>query len=408
MAKRSKVLMIGWFSSSISYVQTDTICLDLIDELKQLVEMTVIIPRFNTKAMVNGVKIIDLEVTKGHIEDAQGAYKFHSEEEQQDERYVTSGSKVFSNETQVIANPKYREELFASTMKFSEFVLEEISNSEYDIIHVQDWLSFPAAVAAKKMLDIPLVIQGHSLESEKAENTNKNYINSIEKESLDFADVILMPSKYGQNILINKYDISPQKIRIVPNGIKTSVRVPKKETKPYNLVLILSRLIHESSPEYLVDVVRKVVDFVPNVHFVMAGSTDDLSPILEMVTNAQITDRLMFTGPLDSIQTAQLLKLTDVYVLPAVSEPFGSTVLEAIQHNIPCVVSNQSGVSELLRHTLKCDFWDTEKLASQIISILKHSALREEMVDNAKGNIKDFDWYQSATKINEVYKEIIH
>lgn len=409
MVNRSKVLMIGWFSSSINYRHTDTMYLDLIKKLNSFVEMTVMIPRLNTKVQVCGIKVIRLSQHSLHyIEDVYDNDKNKRQRPQTNELESASGAQLFSLETQAFSNEEYREELFASTMKFAELVLKELDDTKYDIIHAQDWLSYPAAVVAKKHLDAPLIIQSHSLESEKDGNQGKDYINSIEKESLDFADMIVVPSRYGEKILVNTYNIKKDKIRVVPNGIKTIIQNDEKEDKSYLMVLILGRLLNQNSPEYIIDVAKRVIDFAPDVRFVIAGSSEYLSGIIDMVAHNRIGDRFFFTGPLDEVQMQELLRLTDVYVLPAVSEPFGSTVLEAIQHNIPCVVSKQSGVSEIVTHALKSDFWDTEKLATQIISLLKFKPLRHEMIKNSKQDIDEFDWYESAVKIRTIYKEIIH
>ena len=63
--------------------------------------------------------------------------------------------------------------------------------------------------------------------------------------------------------------------------------------------------------------------------------------------------------------------MSDMYVMPSVSEPFGISSLEAMVYDVPVIISRQSGAAEILDHVLKVDFWDVDEIANKIIAILR-------------------------------------
>jgi glycosyltransferase involved in cell wall biosynthesis len=102
-----------------------------------------------------------------------------------------------------------------------------------------------------------------------------------------------------------------------------------------------------------------------------------------------------------------MFSLADVYVMPSVSEPFGLSALEAIKFETPVIISRQSGVSEVLSHALKVDFWDTERLADLMINALQHEELRADLVAMAREEVRRLHWEASALRTIEVYRRLI-
>jgi glycosyltransferase involved in cell wall biosynthesis len=91
--------------------------------------------------------------------------------------------------------------------------------------------------------------------------------------------------------------------------------------------------------------------------------------------------------------------------MPSVSEPFGLSAVEAAQFGIPCVISKQSGVAEVLNGALKFDHWDTDKAADSILNLLHDKVLRKKVVRDAANNLKDITWDNSAQKIINAYSK---
>ena len=89
--------------------------------------------------------------------------------------------------------------------------------------------------------------------------------------------------------------------------------------------------------------------------------------------------------------------------MPSVSEPFGIAPLEAMQCDVPVIISKQSGVSEVLKYALKVDFWDTDCLADAIHSLLEYKALSRMLRFNGKNEVNNMQWEDVGKKIANIY-----
>jgi glycosyltransferase involved in cell wall biosynthesis len=156
-----------------------------------------------------------------------------------------------------------------------------------------------------------------------------------------------------------------------------------------------------------VESAKKVLKEFPDCHFIMAGSGDALPQMINRVAAAGMSRNFHFTGFLDKKDIERLLSFTNVYVMPSVSEPFGITPLEAIQANVPVIISKQSGVSEVIANALKVDFWDTDALSHSICNVLRHKSLSDTLRKSALEDISSITWNSAAKKIKRLYYETI-
>jgi len=289
-------------------------------------------------------------------------------------------------------------------------VAREIAQSHsFDVIHAHDWLTFPAGIEAKKISGKPLVIHVHATEFDRAGEQNINQrVFDIEKSGMMESDKIIAVSHWTKDILIKKYGISEEKISVIHNGVTPQTEsdfsyLPKISK---HIVTFLGRITYQKGPQYFIEAARKVLSQFPDAHFVMAGSGDLLPEMMMRVARAKISSRFHFTGFLKGEQIHQLWSVTDVYVMPSVSEPFGITPLEAIQAHVPVIVSNQSGVAEVMKHAIKVDFWDTDALANAIMSVLNHQPLSNSLKINSGRELKTLTWNRAAKKVNTLYEEL--
>ena len=299
--------------------------------------------------------------------------------------------------------------LMDEVVRYAEVASGIARTYSFDVIHAHDWLTYPAAIRAKETSGRPLVVHVHATEFDRAEQNNINErIFDIEKRGMDASDLIIAVSQWTKEIIIEKYGISPGKVTVVHNGV---VAVPFSDCDNASkvgshLVTFLGRITYQKGPEYFIDAARKVLDYFPETHFVMAGSGDLLPGMLDRVAELRLSSRIHFTGFLIGKQIQKIWSLTDVYVMPSVSEPFGITPLEAIQAGVPVIVSNQSGVSEVIDHAIKVDFWDTDALANAIINVLRHKGLSQSLRENSRQEIQHLNWNRAAKRINSIYYEL--
>ena len=278
----------------------------------------------------------------------------------------------------------------------------------FDIIHVHDWLTFKAGIAAKGISGKPLVVHVHSTEFDRAGENVDVRIFEIEREGMEAADQIIAVSQWTKNIITSRYSISPDKVKVVHNG---ALPQPHNESTelPHigkRVVTFLGRITHQKGPAYFIDAAAMVLQKFHDVHFVMAGSGDLLPEMIERVACLRIASKFHFTGFLKKNRVDQLWSATSLYVMPSVSEPFGISPLEAVQAGVPVIISNQSGVAEVMQNVVKVDFWNVEALADAMCNILKYSSLSETLKIKSLQEISDLTWDRAAKKINAIYHDL--
>ena len=167
----------------------------------------------------------------------------------------------------------------------------------------------------------------------------------LEKKGMEAADKVIAVSDLTRNIVINKYGISPDKVVAVHNAVDFSGRenIEVERGVEDKVVTFLGRVTYQKGPEYFIEAAAKVLKRCPHVRFVMAGNGDMLNRCIRHVARLGISDKFHFTGFLRGKEVQKMFALSDVYVMPSISEPFGISPLEAMQTYVPSVISKQSG-----------------------------------------------------------------
>ncbi|HPI40776.1 MAG TPA: glycosyltransferase [Pseudobdellovibrionaceae bacterium] len=312
------------------------------------------------------------------------------------------------NSVQTFMSGGYGAHLFSEVSRFSQLATQAVLLDQYDIIHAHDWMTFPAGVAAKRMSRRPLVLHVHSLEFDRCGDNINQAVYDIERYGLENADRIIAVSHRTKEMIVSRYGISPHLIHVIHNGV-TPVEKKVFGHKPFNgpLVSFMGRITMQKGPEYFLNAAYLVSQKIPNVQFVMAGHGDLRNRMVLRMAELQLVDRFHFPGFLNESHRAELLSMTDVFVLSSVSEPFGLTPMEALQFGVPVIVSKQSGVSEVLQHAIKVDFWDARKMADAIIKILSEPSLALNLGQGGMRELNTFTWQRPAHQIHQLYKEIL-
>jgi glycosyltransferase involved in cell wall biosynthesis len=305
---------------------------------------------------------------------------------------------------------KYDSNLLQEIYNYAAVTEIIAQNTEFDIIHAHDWLAYPAGIAAKKISGKPLVIHVHATEFDRSGGEVNPKVYAIEREGMEFADKIIAVSNFTKSIITDKYGISPDKVTTVYNAVEPvfdeepTIREKQEDEK---VVTFLGRITHQKGPEYFIEAANLVLKKMNNVRFVMAGSGDMLNAMIARVAELGISDNFHFTGFLQGNDVHQMFRLTDVFVMPSVSEPFGIVPLEAMQLKVPVIISNQSGVSEILENAIKIDFWDTYAMADAIYGLLSYPALSQIFMEEGKAEVDNLKWVNSAKKVYDIYKSVV-
>lgn len=304
---------------------------------------------------------------------------------------------------------RYSPSIFAEVERFTSDVIARFASAEFDVIHAHDWMTFPAAVALAQTTKRPLIVHVHSLEHDRSGVFYDESIDAIERFGTRSADQVIAVSHYTKSSIMRHHDIPEKKISVVHNGTYPRQVVSEYrqlKTWPAHVVLFLGRVTFQKGPEYFVEVAKRVIPHMEDVLFVLAGDGDLLPAVREKVAQLQLNDYFLFPGFVQGEELEELFSVADLYVMPSVSEPFGITALEAISFETPVLLSKQSGVAEVIQHALKVDFWDTERMADLIINALTHEALRQELVEKARGEVAQLHWGAAASKTIDVYDEV--
>ena len=319
--------------------------------------------------------------------------------------YVTT-----NNEGKVDFSGRYDTSLMDEIYKYSVVAAVIADENEFDIIHAHDWLAYPAGIAAMEISGKPLVIHVHATDFDRSGGSVNPDVYRIEKNGMDAASKIITVSNLTRDIVINKYNINPDKVETVYNAVEP-VKVAEdciiKKGFDEKVVTFLGRITMQKGPEYFIEAAYKVLQVMDNVRFVMAGSGDMMERMMRRTAALKITDRFHFTGFLKGADVFTMLDMSDVYIMPSVSEPFGISPLEAMQSNVPVIISKQSGVAEILTHAVKTDFWDIDAMADAIYGILNYPALSNMFIKNGKEEVIRLKWDNSARHVRDIYYRVI-
>jgi glycosyltransferase involved in cell wall biosynthesis len=284
-------------------------------------------------------------------------------------------------------------------------------DNPHDVIHAHDWLTILAGIAAKRISHKPLIFHVHSLEVERSAFPVNQMIYDIEKYGLEQCDIVIAVSNLTKNSIIQHYKINPEKILVMHNGLfKEQIRDQHADTltiPKYKTVLFLGRITHQKGPFHFVEAAHKILRHRDDVQFVMAGDGDLFHRVVERVAELKLGTHIHFTRFLNRGDVESIYKKSQVYVMPSVVEPFGLTCLESLAQHVPVVLSKQSGAAEVIQHTLKVDFWDTDQMAEKIIALLDYPALRLQLLESSAPELHRLLWSQTAKKISHVYERLI-
>ena len=305
---------------------------------------------------------------------------------------------------------KYESNLLQEIHNYASVAGLIANNTNFDIIHAHAWLAYPAGIAAKNLTGKPLVVHVHATEFDRSGGNVNPKVYAIEREGMELADKIIAVSNFTKSIITDKYGISPDKVTTVYNAVE-----PVFNEKPTILnervnekvVTFLGRITQQKGPEYFIEAANLVLKRMNNVRFVMAGSGDMMNAMIVRTAELGISNNFHFTGFLEGNDVQNMFQLTDVFVMPSVSEPFGIVPLEAMQSKVPVIISNQSGVSEILENAIKIDFWDTYAMADAIFGLLNYPALSSHFKEKGKAEVDNLKWVNSAKNVLEVYKSTI-
>jgi len=296
--------------------------------------------------------------------------------------------------------------------KVQEYTIraQKIAKSlKYDLIHAHDWLCYPAGMLAKKISNKPLIVHIHATEFDRSGGPGDDRIHKIEYAGMMYADRVIAVSQYTAQMIMSRYRIDSGNIKIVHNAFTVQPGIDGMRYKIFRgpTILFLGRITLQKGPDYFLDVADKVLKQHPEARFIVAGTGDMGRRLLRKSANLRLKNKFLFTGFLNRNQVERILKASDIYVLPSVSEPFGIAPLEAMAYGVTSIISKQSGVAEVVNNAFKIDFWDIERMAETINYLIENPEICIKMGQDGRNEVNNILWDEAAEKIRKVYNSVI-
>ena len=303
----------------------------------------------------------------------------------------------------------YGEDLCHHVRRFTQFCAQSLANQNFDVIHAHDWMTYEAGLALRAITGKPLIVHVHSTEFDRSGERGNPDVLAIESRGIREADRVICVSVLTRNLVVSRYGAAAERCRVVYNGVELCEDSPSPSEirRDDRIVLYFGRITYQKGPEFFMAAAKKVLEHTNNVKFVVAGSGDQAERMIRMAAELGIGDRVLFTGFLRGRDISRVFSLADLYVMPSRSEPFGIAPLEAMSHGVPVLISKTSGVSEVLTHALKVDFWDIEDMASKIVAVLKYPPLSQHLKEHGRFEVRRITWEGAAQKCIQEYERVL-
>lgn len=304
--------------------------------------------------------------------------------------------------------------------KATEIIQKE---GKFDVIHAHDWLVANAAKALKNAFDIPIVATIHATEAGRnsgIHDDTQRYINDTEWLLTYEATEVIVNSNYMKNHVQGLFGLPFDKINVIPNGINlTNFNGVDRDydfRRQYamdneKIILYVGRLVYEKGVQHLISAMPKILENYHDAKLIIAGKGGMLDELKGQAEAMGLSNKVYFTGYLNSKQVQKMYKCADVAVFPSTYEPFGIVALEAMLAGVPTVVSDIGGLNEIVDHGvngMKSYAGNSNSIADSVISLLYDKQLAANISKKAKQKVKEeFNWNKIAQDTHYIYEQAI-
>ena len=215
-------------------------------------------------------------------------------------------------------------------------------------------------------------------------------------------DRVIALSLYTQNHLCYEYQLHPDKIKVIPNGLedvqplleteKADLRRKLNISEKEYVILFVGRLHEVKGLVFLLGAFREVLQIIPICRLLIAGGGHNEVYLPEALP---ISDKITFTGFLEKNDLYDLYHIADIGVMPSLNEQCSYVAIEMMRHGLPITVSTTTGLKEMIvdgetgfhipviESVDKAEI-DTALLAEKIIFLLKHPSEAKRLGENAR------------------------
>lgn len=423
--------MLGWEFPPKMSGGLGTACRGLANALvsRKNTELIFVVPSLPVKVKRKGLKLVHAEESTTikttyydkktrlpiqiiRIESELHPYKLPTQKIIKVDSYRESTERVYQHTKIKTVKLKggYGPDLYEEVYDYTILAQSIADKHDFDLIHAHDWMTFQAGIAAKKISGKPLILHVHSTDFDRSPSHPNPQIHDIEQWGLHEADKIIAVSNYAKKVLLDKYSVWENKIEVIHNAIGKQLLKPKfsiQKVKKEKWVSFIGRITEQKGPWDFIEMARIVLRRVPNTRFILAGDGDQLAAIKHKILEYRLQDKIITPGFLNESEVSGLLSKSDAFVMPSVSEPFGIAALEAALANVAIVVSENSGVKEVLPNAITVKPGDFYALADRITWLLTEPWYADGVRDANLEVLNELTWDNTAIKIEDIYTSLV-
>lgn len=281
----------------------------------------------------------------------------------------------------------------------------------YAVIHTFLYRANILGRIAGKLAGVPAVISTR----QAIDIWRKPYQVFLDIATERFSDIIIANSQATRQVLISKEKVSPEKIRVVYNGVnfmklkagagrnevRSSLGIPADKT----VAVSVSRLHYDKGTDFIPAIIASAD---PGILFLIVGDGPARRPLQSELKKRGLADRCILTGWRNDI--GPLLNAADVFFLPSREESFPQAVLEAMAQQLPVIAADVGGLKELVDHKnsgILVPVGDTGGF-SRALNELVSPELRSRMGSVALDKARHFTEESMLRKMRSVYEEALH
>lgn len=301
---------------------------------------------------------------------------------------------------------------------YEQTALKQATLFPPDVIHAHDWLTLRTGIKLKKATNRPLIAHVHATEFDRAGGKNGNpLIHEVEYLGLTMADRVIAVSNFTKQLIMDRYHVPEEKIEIIHNTINyddfaditngDSYRyVSRMKDEGYYVIGAIGRLTVQKGYTHLIRAMGLASKRLSRLILLIGSSGELRDELVELSAELGVSDHVILPGWVSGQTQRDIFKLSDAFIMSSVSEPFGITPLEAAAHNSAIIVTRQTGSGEILRHSIKYDYWDEQRLADIMINLATSPSLTRHLQRSAANEVQTMNWANIAHRYIDQYKKL--
>ncbi len=260
---------------------------------------------------------------------------------------------VLDHYNSVIANNSY----------FVEYALAQLAHRSYDLLHIHEWLTGVAGIALKHKWRLPLLATVHGTERGRHQGYLSSHtsqqINQLEWQICYEAWRVIVCSQFMREELQQYFEVPPNKVDVIPNGVNSSLGLDCTEMELNNLrwryapngerlLFFVGRVVYEKGIQVLIRAMPRILAKYPNTKLLIAGKNGQ--KMWPLAYELNVEHAIEFLGFISDRDRDCIYRIVDAAVFPSLYEPFGIVALEAMACHCNVIASHVGGLREVVEH----------------------------------------------------------